>query len=162
MFKYALQIIIGILTFMVATYITWYEGSALINNSIEWKYSTPFTKLFNIEITTGQDISQLDYFVYAVKFQPLFPTLMIVSILYILSVTGYYLIKSKSKWAIGFWGFIGFIMILFSSLTFNSSTTGGSVFFWITSISGPLFIAGAVLIWLIKFKYKGSDPNLIS
>ncbi|MFJ8063878.1 YjdJ family protein [Psychrobacillus sp. NPDC096426] len=147
MFKYVLQIIVGIFTLVVSTFIAWYEGSAIIENSLEWKYSAPFTNLFNKEITNGYDISQLYYFVYAVKFQPLFPTFMIVSILYILSVTGYYLIKSKSKWVIGFWALIGLIMILFSGLIFNSSTIGGSIFFWITSISGLLFIAVAVLLW---------------
>jgi len=82
-----LQLIIGIFILAVSTFIAWYEGSAIIDNSLEWKYSTPFTELFNI------DISQLDYFVYSAKFQPLFPTIMMVCVLYILSVIGYYLIK---------------------------------------------------------------------
>jgi len=85
--KYILQLIIGIFILAVSTFIAWYEGSAIIDNSLEWKYSTPFTELFNI------DISQLDYFVYSAKFQPLFPTIMMVCVLYILSVIGYYLIK---------------------------------------------------------------------
>ena len=87
MVKYILQLIIGIFILAVSTFIAWYEGSAIIDNSLEWKYSTPFTELFNI------DISQLDYFVYSAKFQPLFPTIMMVCVLYILSVIGYYLIK---------------------------------------------------------------------
>jgi len=88
-----LQLIIGIFILAVSTFIAWYEGSAIIDNSLEWKYSTPFTELFNIDITNGRDISQLDYFVYSAKFQPLFPTIMMVCVLYILSVIGYYLIK---------------------------------------------------------------------
>ncbi|MFJ8088693.1 DUF4306 domain-containing protein [Lysinibacillus sp. NPDC095746] len=28
--------------------IAWYEGSAIIENSLEWKYSTTFTELFNL------------------------------------------------------------------------------------------------------------------
>jgi len=91
--KYILQLIIGIFILAVSTFIAWYEGSAIIDNSLEWKYSTPFTELFNIDITNGRDISQLDYFVYSAKFQPLFPTIMMVCVLYILSVIGYYLIK---------------------------------------------------------------------
>ena len=93
MVKYILQLIIGIFILAVSTFIAWYEGSAIIDNSLEWKYSTPFTELFNIDITNGRDISQLDYFVYSAKFQPLFPTIMMVCVLYILSVIGYYLIK---------------------------------------------------------------------
>ncbi|MFJ3387094.1 MULTISPECIES: YjdJ family protein [unclassified Lysinibacillus] len=90
MFKYILQLIIGILILAESTFIAWYEGSAIIENSLEWKYSTPFKELFNIGITNGHDISQLDYLVYSAKFQPLFPTIMMVSVLYILSVIGYY------------------------------------------------------------------------
>lgn len=103
MVKYILQLIIGIFILAVSTFIAWYEGSAIIDNSLEWKYSTPFTELFNIDITNGRDISQLDYFVYSAKFQPLFPTIMMVCVLYILSVIGYYLIKRNPKWAIGYW-----------------------------------------------------------
>lgn len=147
MFKYVLQIIAGILAFIVSTFIAWYEGSAIIENTLEWKYSTPFTSLFNMEITNGHDISQFDYFVYAAKFQPFFPIMMIVSVLYILSITGYVLIKCKSKWGIGFWGVAGFILLLFSSLFFNSTTLGSSIYFWISSVSGLLFIAVAVLLY---------------
>ncbi|MCM3721530.1 YjdJ family protein [Solibacillus isronensis] len=145
MFKYVLQIIAGILTLVVSTFIAWYEGSAIIENTLEWKYSTPFTSLFQREIINGHDISQLDYFVYAAKFQPFFPTIMIASVLYILSVTGYFLIKRKPKWEIGFCGLIGIILLLFSSLFYNSTTMGGNVFFWISSISGLLFIVITVL-----------------
>jgi len=88
MFKYILQLSIETFTLAISTIIAWYEGSAIIEKPFEWKYSTPFTRLFNIEITNGYDISQLDYFVYAAKFQPFFPAIMMVSLLYILSVIG--------------------------------------------------------------------------
>ncbi|MCM3358747.1 YjdJ family protein [Psychrobacillus sp. MER TA 171] len=154
MFKYVLQLIVGIFALLVSTLITWYEGSAITYNSFEWEYSTPFTKLFTIEITSGRDISQLDYFVYAAKFQPLFPAIMMLSVFYILSVVGYYLIKHKSKWAIGIWGFIGCIMILLSGFIFNSATIGGRIFFWITLVSGLISVAVAVFVYLINFKHK--------
>ncbi|MDN4492815.1 YjdJ family protein [Ureibacillus aquaedulcis] len=154
MFKYVLQLLIGIFIFVVTSFIAWYEGSAITENTLEWRYSTPFTKLFNIEISNGADISQLDFFVYAVKFQPLFPTIMIISLLYILSVTGFYLIKSNSKWAIGFLGTISFIMLSISGLTFNSTTSGGDIYFWITSLGGLLFMEVAALVWSKFRKHK--------
>lgn len=70
---------------------------------------------------------------------------MIVSVLYILSVIGYYLIKNKSNLATRFWGLIGFIMILLSVLLINSSTIGGRTFFWISLVSGIIYITVAVL-----------------
>lgn len=154
MFKYMLQLIIGFFILVISTFVAWYEGSAIIENSWEWKYSTPFTELFNIEITNGSEISQLDYFVYAAKFEPLFPAIMIVSVLYIQSVVSYYLIKYHFKWAIGFLGLTGCICILLSGLIFNSPTIGGKVFFWMTSISGVLCLTVAVLVWLRNYKRK--------
>ena len=154
LFKYMLQLIIGIFMLVVSTFIAWYEGSAIIEKSLEWKYSTPFTELFNIDITNGRDISQLDYFVYSAKFQPLFPAIMMVSVLYILSVIGYYLIKNNTKWAIGFWGLIGCICMLLSGLIFDSPTIGGRIFFWMTSISGVLCMTVTVIVWLRNYKQK--------
>ncbi|GGA24280.1 YjdJ family protein [Psychrobacillus lasiicapitis] len=156
MFRYVLQLIIGIFTLVVATFIAWFEGSALTINSLEWKYSTPFTKLFNVEITNGRDISQLDYFVYAAKFQPLFPAIMMGSAYYILSVVGYYLMKYKPKWAISFWGLIGCMMILVSGFIFNSATMGGKIFFWVTLVSGLIGIAVAVSVYFKHYKQKVS------
>ncbi|WP_419959272.1 YjdJ family protein [Psychrobacillus sp. BM2] len=154
MFKYALQLIVGTFTLVVSTIIAWYEGSTITYNSLEWRYSTPFTKLFNIEILNGSEISQLDYFVYAAKFQPLFPAIMILSIFYILGIVGYCLIKCESKWTLGFWGLIGSIMILLSGIIFNSSTIGGMIFSWITLVSGLICLAVAALIWLRNFKHR--------
>lgn len=154
LFRYMLQLIIGIFTLAISTFIAWYEGSAIIENSFEWKYSTPFTGLFNIEITNGRDISQLDYFVYAAKFQPLFPAIMMVSVLYILSIIGYYLIKRNTKWAIGFWGLTGCICIFLSGLIFNSPTIGGRIFFGLTLVSGILSMAVTVIVWLRNYKQK--------
>jgi len=151
--KYILQLIIGIFILAVSTFIAWYEGSAIIDNSLEWKYSTPFTELFNIDITNGRDISQLDYFVYSAKFQPLFPTIMMVCVLYILSVIGYYLIKRNPKWAIGFWGLTGCVCILLSGLIFNSPTIGGRIFFGMTLISGILSMTVTVIVWLRNSKH---------
>lgn len=153
LFKYMLQLIIGIFILAVSTFIAWYEGSAIIENSLEWKYSTPFTELFSIDITNGRDISQLDYFVYSAKFQPLFPTIMMVSVLYILSVIGYYPIKRNTKWAIGFWGLTGCICILLSGLIFNSPTIGGRIFFGMTLISGILSMTVTVIVWLRNSKH---------
>lgn len=154
MFKYILQLIIGILTLTISTFIAWYEGSAIIDNPFEWNYSTPFTGLFNIEITNGYDISQLDYFVYAAKFQPFFPAIMMVSVLYIMSVIGHYLIKRNTKWAIGFWGLTGCICILLSGLIINSPTIGGVIFFWMTSISGIISMIVTGIVWLRSNKHK--------
>lgn len=139
MFKYVLHIIIGTVILMISSFIAWYEGSAITYRSWEWKYSTPFTKLFNTEIQTGQDINQLDYFVYAGKFQPFFPVLMTISVLYIISVIIFYLIKNKFKWASIFGGLVSVSLLACSGLVNNPSTIGGWIFFWIFLSSGLIY-----------------------
>lgn len=150
LFKYVIQLILGFLTLLVSTAISWYEGSGIIDNSLEWKYSTPFSQIFNIEINDGQDISQLDYFVYAAKFQPFFPTIMTVSVLYICTVLIFFIFQLNRQLAIGLSGFVSFVFIVISCIFFNSSTVGGYVFFWITAVGALIFISMAISLWFRK------------
>ncbi len=115
MFKYILQFIIGMFFLIISTFFAWYEGSAIVDNSLEWGNSTPFTHFSNIDITNGQNISQLDYFIYAAKFQPLFPAMMIISVLYMVGIIGFYLLNRKLKSAKIYWELLGCILILFSA-----------------------------------------------
>ena len=147
MFKYVIQIIVGITILALSTFIAWYEGSAIKDITWEWEYSTPFSRLFNIEIVNGHDISQLDHFVYAAKYQPLFPVIMLISTYYILTVFGCYLLKYQPKWAIIFWGLMSCIILSFSIFTFNSLTIGGEIFFWSTLIIGAISIVVTVFAY---------------
>lgn len=149
MFKYVIQLIIGSLILLMSTAISWYEGSGIIENSLEWKHSTPFSQLFNMELNNGQDISQLDYFVYAAKFQPFFPTIMIVSVIYIFIVLIFFIYRLNRQSAIILAGIISCVFIVISGMFFNSSTIGGNVFFWITTVSAIIFMCLA-----ISLRYK--------
>ncbi|MEH7413847.1 YjdJ family protein [Neobacillus drentensis] len=62
-----------------STFVAWYEGSNLVNDPFEWKYTAKVTHSIKGEITDYHQINQLDYFIYAAKFHPLFPILMLVS-----------------------------------------------------------------------------------
>lgn len=138
------QLIVGFLTLVASTVIAWYEGSGIIENSLEWKYSTPFSKLFNVEIAVGREISQLDYFVYAAKFQPFFPTIMIVSGLYIVSVMTIYLLKHNRQLAMILSGLTSGLLMLISVFLLHASTVGGKIFFGITVVGALFFICIAV------------------
>jgi len=74
----AIIIQFGLITILLlfSTVAAWYEGSAILDNPWEWKYSTPFSQMLYGEVQSDSDISQLDYFVYAAKFQPAFPVIM--------------------------------------------------------------------------------------
>ena len=56
------------------TVAAWYEGSTILDNPWEWKYSAIFTQLLHGEVVNQHTISQLDYFVYAAKFKPAYPS----------------------------------------------------------------------------------------
>lgn len=151
-----LHIIIGLFILTISTFFAWYEGSAITDINWEWKYSTPFSNLFNIEIVNGHDINQLDYFIYAAKFQPLFPVIMLISIFYIYIVAGHYLITYQPKWGLIFWGLISCVILLFGSFVFNSSTVGGRMIFWITLFIGLISIAVTVFGYLKYSKMRKS------
>ncbi|MFJ7735079.1 YjdJ family protein [Lysinibacillus sp. NPDC097287] len=154
MFKYVLQLIVGFLGLLGSMAVAWYEGSGIIDNSLEWKYSTPFSKIFNIEITNGRDISQLDYFVYAAKYQPLFPTIMVISGLYIVIVMAFFIHKHNRQFAIYLSGITSCLLMVTSSLLINASTVGGRIFFVITAGSALFFICIAVSAWFRSNKLQ--------
>ena len=150
MFKVVVQLVIGFVTLLMSTAISWYEGSEIIDDSLEWKYSTPFSQLFNIEINNGQDISQLDYFVYAAKFQPFFPTIMTVSVLYIFAVLIFFIYQLNRQLAIILSGIISCVVIVSSGIFLNSTTSGGNIFFWITAVGALIFISITISLWYKK------------
>lgn len=150
MFKYVIQLVIGSVTLILSSAISWYEGSEVIDNSLEWKYSTPFSHLFNIEINNGQDISQLDYFVYAAKFQPFFPTIMTVSVIYIFAVLIFFIYQLNRQLAIILSGIISCLGIVSSGIFLNSTTSGGNIFFWITAVGALIFICITISLWYKK------------
>lgn len=82
MIRFVIQSSVSIALLLFSTAVAWYEGSAILDNPWEWRYSTPFTQLLYGVVNNPSDISQLDYFVYASKFQPTFPIIMILSSLY--------------------------------------------------------------------------------
>lgn len=86
-FWYLLVLTIIILCF--STLVAWYEGSSIVDDPFEWKYSVKFTNYFKGEISDYHEISQLDYFIYAAKFYPLFPILMAVSSCFIIILLMY-------------------------------------------------------------------------
>ncbi|WP_425283932.1 DUF4306 domain-containing protein [Lentibacillus halodurans] len=80
--------------------------------------TTLFSQLFYNEIQSSNQISQLDHFIYAAKFQPTFPVIMTISSLYLLmhNLFTYY------------FSFLGGGLFLLSY--FNSPTPGGQILFY--------------------------------
>ncbi|MDL4839489.1 DUF4306 domain-containing protein [Aquibacillus rhizosphaerae] len=77
--KYIIQYLLALIVLFLSSLAAWYEGSAIRDNPWEWNNSTFFSTLLNGEIKDTADISQLDHFIYAAKFSPIFPILIVCS-----------------------------------------------------------------------------------
>ncbi|MFC2947009.1 YjdJ family protein [Virgibacillus sediminis] len=126
--KYIIQYLVAFIILIISTFAAWYEGSAIRFNSYEWRYSATFSKIFNGEVTSRADISQLDHFIYAAKFSPAFPILMVISLSYILMAGSYLWLRRNTKSLIVSHLVWSVLYLLLGVLTSNSPTVGGTYF----------------------------------
>ncbi|WRP04613.1 YjdJ family protein [Rossellomorea aquimaris] len=156
--KYWSQIGAGLLVFGCTALFSWYEGSALLDNPWEWKYSTPFSEMIHGSVLTREQIVDLDFFVYAAKFSPLFPSVMVMSVSYLLVLIGYRFLKHR-----GFPLFLtlfGMVYLLMSAFIASSPTTGGNILFWLIVLIGLLLIILAFLFHLSpSLRMKGQSKQ---
>lgn len=146
-FNHFLQMIIAALFFMVFTFCTWYEGSEIVERPWEWKYSTLFTHVNDEQAIDAVDISNFDNFVYAAKFKPLFPLLMVLAASYIIILSGYILFKRRiKKMALFLLGF-GVLFLFSSGFVSHSPTVGGNIFQAFFLIGGMIAIMAAALYY---------------
>ena len=130
------------------TVAAWYEGSTILDNPWEWKYSAIFTHLLHGEVINQQTISQLDYFVYAAKFKPAYPLLMMVSSMYLVILIGYRLLKKNHKGFSLFLSILGIFAITASRFVSHSPTSGGAVFTIALLASGILCLGVGLTYYL--------------
>jgi hypothetical protein len=109
------------------------------------------------EVHSDSDISQLDYFVYAAKFQSAFPAIMAISSLYLLILIGYYFLNRQHKRFAYFLSILGVGLFLLSYFFIHSSTTGGQIFFYIWLVSGILCTVTAVITYFQVFNRNTND-----
>jgi len=157
LFRFWIQFGIVFILLLISTIAGWYEGSAILDNPWEWKYSTPFSQLLYGEVHSESNISELDYYIYAAKFQPTFPIIMVISSLYLLILIGYYSLKRQYKWFAYYVFFLGGGLFLLSYFLFNSPTLGGRIFFYISLVIGVLFIATAAITYFQNFNRNTND-----
>ncbi|SOC39830.1 DUF4306 domain-containing protein [Ureibacillus acetophenoni] len=159
MFKYLLQIMISGVVLLFSTVAAWYEGSAIVENSLEWDYSTPFTHLLGTEILTGKEIFVFDYFVYAIKFQPFFPMIILICLLYMASLTLILVGKRNINQGMLLAFVIGLLCLGASSMFYDATTLGGSLFFYTLLLSAVLTILISMFFFL-KNKHKQQNTEI--
>ncbi|PLT28858.1 DUF4306 domain-containing protein [Peribacillus deserti] len=159
MFRYSIQAGLACGVLLFCGLVSWYEGSALLDDPYDWKYTLFFTPLFQggMEHVEGiSEISQLDYFVYAAKYKPLFPMIMLFVAFYLAILTGYkFLGKAKTAFSI-FLLVLGVISSSLSIFILDSPTHGGELlsFVFICSGIGFLVAAGVYYFNLLERFYR--------
>ncbi|WP_221568238.1 DUF4306 domain-containing protein [Alkalihalobacillus sp. TS-13] len=81
----------------LSTFSAWYEGSEIRDDPWEWEHSAIFSKIMNGEISSKVDISQLDHFIYAAKFKPFFPILILLSLTYMVMISVFAILKHNTR-----------------------------------------------------------------
>jgi hypothetical protein len=145
MFKIMFQFGLSFMLFLFSTIVAWYEGSNILGNSWEWKYTAIFSQWIKEEVVHSSDILLIDYFVYAAKFFPTFPILMFLSGTYLVILMGYILFKRSQKMFAGFLSFIGILFLGISGLLANSPIDGFQTFFNLFFVIGILLTVAALL-----------------
>lgn len=92
-----IQLSVSLLFLFLSTLAALYEGSAIREDPFEWGWSTPFTLLTTDNLSHADQLSKLDYLIYAAKFQPLFPSIMLVSLIHLLILSTYLITQSPMK-----------------------------------------------------------------
>ncbi|WP_342543607.1 DUF4306 domain-containing protein [Paenisporosarcina sp. FSL H8-0542] len=128
-FKIIIHLSVASMAFIFSALASWYEGSKILDVSWEWKHTAIFSEMLNGPVKQASDILTIDYFVYAAKFLPTFPLIMLFSSTYILILLGYILLKRNDKLFSYFLTSIGVIFLVLSGFVSNSPTIGLKYFF---------------------------------
>ena len=140
-----IQLGLSSMLFLFSALAAWYEGSNILQNSREWKYTAVFSQMINGEVLHSSDILLVDYFIYAAKFFPTFPILMLLSGTHLILLIGYVLFKRSQKVFAGFLSFMGILFLGISGLVANSSINGLQTFFNLFLFIGMLLIVAALI-----------------
>ncbi|WP_191991936.1 DUF4306 domain-containing protein [Bacillus aerolatus] len=125
-----------------------YQTNRLKNDEGEWKHSAIFTKQFSEGTVSTGDISALDYFVYAAKFKPAFPLLMMISGVYLFILAGFILLKRNDRKLVLFLALAGVLRACLSSVVSQSPTVGGAVMNMALKSGGVLVFILSLLVYL--------------
>ncbi|AVR00382.1 hypothetical protein OBCHQ24_15685 [Oceanobacillus iheyensis] len=152
--KYIVQYLVALMILVISTFAAWYEGSTIRETPFEWKYSAVFSKWFNGEVKSVADISQLDHFIYAAKFSPVFPVLMVCSVSYFIILGLYTLFRKNSKTMIVLSLMLATLYVFLGALISESPTIGGSVFTIVFTAIGALHLILSLLFFIKIRKEK--------
>jgi hypothetical protein len=138
---------IACMFFCIAAFASWYEGSNLVENPFEWEHTAVITSWLHNADVERANISQFDYFIYSMKFKPIYPIIMLLSFVYIILVLGQKLLKGKK--VLPFYVALIGIVLLIGSVFISGSPTEGA-----RQMMMVLMLTGALLLILASASYK--------
>lgn len=151
--KILIQLGLASILLIFSTGAAWYEGSKILEDPWEWKYTAIFSHMVNGQVKHASDILPIDHFVYAGKFLPTFPLLMLLSGTYLIVLLGYILLRRTHKMFSYFLSFIGVLFLIISSLLSNSPTIGLKIIFNSFLLIG-IFLIVIALVKIFTNKIK--------
>jgi hypothetical protein len=154
MFRFIFQFGAASVVFLFSVIAAWYEGSALLDHPSEWKSTTPFTQLFHGPVQSERDILQWDFFIYAAKYQPTYPMIMLVSGLYLLLFLGYYIFKRAKKWYAIYLICLSGGLFMLSIFHFFSTGDGSKMFVLLATCASICLLTGLITYLTATIKMK--------
>ncbi|WP_169864886.1 DUF4306 domain-containing protein [Sutcliffiella halmapala] len=136
------------LFFVIATFASWYEGSDLVENPFEWENTAIITSWLHDGEIERTNISQFDYFIYAVKFKPTFPIIMMISLVYILFKVGQLFLKGIKQFSY-FNVAVGLALIISALQLISSPTDGASMM-----MKSMFFVSGLLMLYAFLNYFK--------
>lgn len=144
----------AILLFLFSTLAAWYEGAQIYDNPWEWEHTALVSNYLNgSAVMLADQIVWLDHFVYAAKFQPLFPLVMVLSFLVITFMALRPLLKRSAALTLVSCLVLAAVSFSIAVLLGNSPTQGFSLFSILFGALGVV-TSGYLVYFLTKFKSR--------
>lgn len=125
--KNFIQLVIAFGFSIPSFFFSLYEGSHLILDSFDWVHTTKFTHFINANPNLPSDISNVDFFIYAVKFRPFFPIVFLITFLYGLFLL-LLILQKKYEFVNKISMLLGLILMIVSVFLFSTLTIGTTLF----------------------------------
>lgn len=154
MFRFIFQFGAASVVFLFSMIAAWYEGSALLDHPSEWKNTTPFTQWFHGPVQSERDILQWDFFIYAAKYQPTYPMIMLVSGLYLLLFFGYYIFKRAKKWYAVYLFFLSSGLFMLSFFHYFSTGESYKMFVLLATCASVCLFSGLIVYLTATIKTR--------
>lgn len=145
-FKKIVLLIGAFVVFILAALISWYEGGQVRDEPGEWRYTAVFSNWANEGFTNADNLWVLDHFVYAAKFEPLFPLVMAISFYFVLFQLTFWLLRGRRTVRNAILLLIASISFLTCYALFDSPTIGFQLFAFLFGITGAFSVFGMITV----------------